>query len=234
MVKWYHESFPSSNCGFDSRYPLLYTEAPEPRSGAGSEAQPSWCGVSHAPAAPPASAHQRLRRPADGAPRRPRRHRSLAVILIAGLLAAPRADALTATSWCNRPTFTPHHGIDCVFPAHHRPRAHRIIECESTASAPERIARSRGLGRWARDYATGTHVGIFQLESRERRAHGWCAIGTPALLQVSPARSLPLTGRAAMGVPHTMDGTLGDAHPAPLHPPVGEQRKAAIATPRTT
>ena len=22
MVKWYHESFPSSNCGFDSRYPL--------------------------------------------------------------------------------------------------------------------------------------------------------------------------------------------------------------------
>src|SRR5690606_15643515 len=35
MVKWYHESLPSSRCGFDSRYPLQ--EAP--RSGGASESR---------------------------------------------------------------------------------------------------------------------------------------------------------------------------------------------------
>ena len=32
MVKWYHESLPSSRCGFDSRYPLqahLITDLPD-------------------------------------------------------------------------------------------------------------------------------------------------------------------------------------------------------------
>ena len=88
---------------------------------------------------------------------------------------------------CQRANLTPHQAIDCIWPRRSRAAAHRIAECESTASAPERIARHRGLGRWARN---GKYAGIFQMGPNERRAHGWYSIGAPAIVQVRSALSL--------------------------------------------
>lgn len=101
------------------------------------------------------------------------------------VVAHPRAAA--GVSFCRRPSLTASQAIDCLWPAGDRRKAHRVAECESTASAPERIARARGLGRWARN---GRYVGVFQMGPPERRDHGWYAAGAPAVVQVRAARSL--------------------------------------------
>lgn len=112
------------------------------------------------------------------------------VALIIGLLVAPRpaqAAVLHPVASCRSPHLTASKAIDCYWPRHSRAAAHRVAECESTASAPTRIARRRGLGRWARN---GQYVGIFQMGVRERRAHGWYRRGAPAHVQVASALSL--------------------------------------------
>ncbi len=91
---------------------------------------------------------------------------------------------------CRSPRATPHEAIACVWPRPLWRKAKRVAECESTASAPERIARQRHLGRWAKDYAGGTHWGVFQLGRAERNAHGRYNIGDPAIRQVRSAYSL--------------------------------------------
>lgn len=110
--------------------------------------------------------------------------------LLYAVLNAPAVEAATATRFCRRADLTPYQAIDCVWPRALRGAAKRVAECESTASAPTRVARRNRLGRWARDYASGTHIGVFQLGPAERRAHGWYEIGAPALIQVKAARSL--------------------------------------------
>lgn len=91
---------------------------------------------------------------------------------------------------CRAPNLTPTKAIDCYWPRSSRATAHRVAECESTASASERVAQRRRLGRWAADYATGTHWGIFQLGGAERKAHGRYVLGSPARVQVRSAVSL--------------------------------------------
>ncbi|HEX6956297.1 MAG TPA: hypothetical protein VF156_15590 [Agromyces sp.] len=98
--------------------------------------------------------------------------------------------APTQPAICRSPRATPHEAIACVWPRSLWRKAKRVAECESTASAPERIARARGLGRWAKDYASGTHWGVFQLGAAERRKHGRYRIGDPAIKQVRSAYSL--------------------------------------------
>lgn len=115
---------------------------------------------------------------------------AFAVLLIIGLAFASSSEAASARRWCQRADLTPHQAIDCAFPARLRSAAKRVAECESTASAPKRIAQRRGLGRWARDYANGTHWGIFQLGENERENHGEYEVGDPAIVQVRSARSL--------------------------------------------
>jgi hypothetical protein len=85
---------------------------------------------------------------------------------------------------CRAAHLTAPKAIQCYWPARSRAKAHRVAECESTASAPERIARVRGLGRWARN---GQYVGIFQLGVRERKRYGWYEVGAPARVQVRSA-----------------------------------------------
>lgn len=112
------------------------------------------------------------------------------VALIVGLLFAPRtahAARLHPDVTCRAANLTATKAIRCYWPANSGAKALQIAECESTASAPERIARRRGLGRWARN---GIHVGIFQMGIRERRAHGWYERGAPARDQVRSAISL--------------------------------------------
>ncbi len=91
---------------------------------------------------------------------------------------------------CSSSHTTPYQAIDCIWPRQLRAKARRVAECESTASASERIARNRHLGRWARDYANGTHWGVFQLGPRERRDHGRYQLGSPAMVQVASAYDL--------------------------------------------
>lgn len=116
-----------------------------------------------------------------------------ALVIIAALafstLNAPAAEARTHTT-CRTHTLTPRQAIYCLWPRESRATALRVAECESTASAPDRIARARGLGRWARDYATGRHWGVFQLGPKERRDHGPYALGSSARVQVAAAVSL--------------------------------------------
>lgn len=111
--------------------------------------------------------------------------------LIVGLLVAyrpPSADARPAGApRCFRPSMTATQAIDCLWPARSRRAARAVAECESTASAPERVARRRGLGRWARN---GRYVGIFQMGRAERRSHGWYRVGAPAHVQVASALGL--------------------------------------------
>jgi len=77
--------------------------------------------------------------------------------------------------------------ITCYWPAHSRQYAIRVAECESTASAPEYVARKHGLGRWARN---GQYIGIFQMGTKERKRYGWYRIGAPARIQVRSAMRL--------------------------------------------
>lgn len=91
---------------------------------------------------------------------------------------------------CQRPDLTPFAAIDCTWPVSQRANAKRVARCESTAQVDNATARQRGLGRWARDYAGGTHWGVFQLGGPERRAHGSYQLGDPALKQVRSALSL--------------------------------------------
>lgn len=98
------------------------------------------------------------------------------------------ADAASSSWRCSQHrTITPHQAIDCVWPAASRAAAHRVAECESTASASESLARRESLGRWARN---GKYVGIFQMGPSERGAHGWYRRGASALVQVRSALSL--------------------------------------------
>lgn len=88
---------------------------------------------------------------------------------------------------CQRPSLTASQAIDCLWPRGERAKAHRVAECESTASASEQIARRNALGRWARN---GSHLGIFQMGSAEREDHGQYTVGAPARTQVRSALSL--------------------------------------------
>lgn len=107
--------------------------------------------------------------------------------LIVGLLLTPRP-AHAAPLYCRTPaTHTPHQSISCIWPRSTRAKAHAVADCESTASAPTRIARQRGLGRWA---VNGQYVGVFQMGRRERQAHGWYVRGSSAYTQVRSALSL--------------------------------------------
>jgi hypothetical protein len=107
--------------------------------------------------------------------------------LIVGLLITPR-EAAASPAFCRTPaTHTPYQAIACVWPERSRAKARSVAECESTASAPTRIARARGLGRWA---ANGQYVGVFQMGRRERQAHGWYVRGASAYTQVRSALSL--------------------------------------------
>jgi hypothetical protein len=98
----------------------------------------------------------------------------------------PHADAarLHPDRTCRARTLTATKAINCYWPRHSRAKALRVAECESTASAPPRIARTRGLGRWARN---GQYQGIFQMGARERRVYGWYTAGAPARVQVRSA-----------------------------------------------
>lgn len=111
--------------------------------------------------------------------------------IIVGALNPPAAGAAPAQrsvlAPCLLQPLTATEAIDCIWPISSRRAAHRIAECESTASAPERIAKRRGLGRWARN---GQYVGIFQMGFHERRAHGWYRRGSSARAQVLSAYSL--------------------------------------------
>ena len=112
------------------------------------------------------------------------------VALIIGLLVAPRsaqAAQLHPDRSCRSSSLTASKAIDCIWPERSRAAAHRVAECESTASASPRVARRRGLGRWARN---GQYAGIFQMGVRERAAHGWYRVGSPARVQVRAALSL--------------------------------------------
>lgn len=122
----------------------------------------------------------------------------LAIVVLIGALAFAtlppvKADArptpkrFPAYKTCRSANLTPHQAIRCVFPRRLQAAARRVAECESTASAPERIARSRSLGRWARN---GQYVGVFQMGRRERSAHGWYRRGAPAIVQVRSAYRL--------------------------------------------
>lgn len=82
---------------------------------------------------------------------------------------------------------TPKQAIKCVFPKHLQATAWRIAKCESTADAPEHIARIRGLGRWAK---SGQYVGIFQMGYRERKHYGFYRRGASALIQTRSAYKL--------------------------------------------
>lgn len=104
----------------------------------------------------------------------------LMMLLIGGTVATQEADAKGRCATATQ-------AIKCYWPAHSRWYALRVAECESTASAPERIARRRGLGRWARN---GQYVGIFQMGVHERRRYGWYRKGAPARVQVLSARRL--------------------------------------------
>lgn len=126
------------------------------------------------------------------------------VMFLAALGQALHPDDATARP---APCVTPREAIDCVFPRHLRAKAKRVAECESTASAPEHLARRRGLGRWARDYATGTHWGVFQLGPDERAAHGPYRVGSPALIQVRAAHTA--STKHASGSPGTPRATAG-------------------------
>ena len=95
-----------------------------------------------------------------------------------------------AATSCKDRVLTATQAIRCMWPRYSRATALRVAECESTASAPEWIAHRRGLGRWAADYATGTHIGIFQLGPAERRRHGRYRLGSSARKQVAAALSL--------------------------------------------
>lgn len=88
---------------------------------------------------------------------------------------------------CRAVNLTAMKAIKCYWPERSRAKALEVAQCESTANAPERIARQRSLGRWARN---GVHVGIFQMGRTERRAHGWYVVGDPARVQVRSAISL--------------------------------------------
>jgi len=100
---------------------------------------------------------------------------------------AKRAEAATATRFCQRTTLAPYQAINCTWPLRLRPAAKRVAECESTASAREHIARRRGLGRWARN---GQYVGVFQMGPAERRKHGRYGVGSPAIAQTRSAYRL--------------------------------------------
>lgn len=112
------------------------------------------------------------------------------LILISGLLTQRLAASAPVTNPCQRRTLTASQAIDCLWPVRSRALAHHVAECESTASAPERIAKPRHLGRWASDYATHTHWGILQLGPAERKRYGKYDIGSPARVQVASALSL--------------------------------------------
>lgn len=112
------------------------------------------------------------------------------LILIALLAISYRPDAEASTNPCQRRTLTASQAIDCLWPVRSRALAHHVAECESTASAPERIAKPRHLGRWASDYATHTHWGILQLGPAERKRYGKYEIGSPARVQVASALAL--------------------------------------------
>ena len=114
----------------------------------------------------------------------------LAVALIFALSAVARpAQAMTIhpDPSCRATHLSARKAIKCYWPATSRATALRVAECESTASAPEPIARRRELGRWARN---GTHLGIFQLGNPERRTHGQYTQGDSARRQVKSALSL--------------------------------------------
>ncbi len=104
-----------------------------------------------------------------------------------GTSEAASAPAPAITSPCRSASITPIEAINCTWPRSSRATARRVAECESTASANERIARARNLGRWARN---GKYVGVFQLGPNERADHGWYRRGASARIQVASALSL--------------------------------------------
>lgn len=107
-----------------------------------------------------------------------------ASLLLAGCYMPEGSAAMT----CNH-YVTPAQAIKCVFPKSLRQTATRIAQCESTALAPERVARRYKLGRWAKN---GQYVGVFQMGKRERKRYGFYRRGASALIQVESAYQLYL------------------------------------------
>lgn len=117
------------------------------------------------------------------------KHYKTIIVLAASFLCAGcyLPEDSTATT-CNH-YITPAQAIKCVFPKHLRQTATRIAQCESTALAPEAVARRYKLGRWAKN---GQYVGVFQMGKAERRKYGFYRRGASALVQVRSAYRLYL------------------------------------------
>ncbi len=74
--------------------------------------------------------------------------------------------------------------IDCVWPAHLAPTAKRLADCESTASDPSPHPNN---GVWA---GNGEYLGLFQMGSSERAAHGTYGRGSAPIVQARAGYSL--------------------------------------------
>jgi len=111
---------------------------------------------------------------------------TVTLLIVTAILLISPSNSLAKADKCNHYA-SPFQAIDCVFPQAQRAKAKSIARCESTAQAPEHIARRNKLGRWAKN---GQYVGVFQLGYRERKAHGFYRRGASALIQVRTAYRL--------------------------------------------
>jgi hypothetical protein len=111
---------------------------------------------------------------------------TVTLFAVTAILLLIPSNSLAKADKCNHYA-SPFQAIDCVFPVAQRAKAKDIARCESTAQAPEHIARRNKLGRWAKN---GQYVGVFQIGYAERKAHGFYRRGASALIQVQTAYRL--------------------------------------------